>query len=406
MSRMPRVAVLVETTRAFGRGLIEGIANYSRHHGPWSMYFEPQGLGVAPPSWLSNWDGDGILARIDDHAMADAVLATGLPVLDLRGRLPDLPIPFTGSCNKHITKLAFDHLRDRGLRRFGFCGIPIGQIRALDLRRELFIEHVTQAGFQCDVFLGVPKKAAASGKKPQEVAANPLAIDWETEQEAMADWVRQLPKPIGVMACHDPRGYQLIDACRRAGVRVPDDVSVVGVDNDQVLCAMADPPLTSVDPDGPRIGYEAAACLDRMMHGGERPLEPLLWQAKGLVARRSSDTLSVDDPDLREAVRFIRDHSCEGIRVTDVLKHVAMSRSVLERRFRELLGRTPKDEMLRIQLDRARQLLVETDLSMAEIALRSGFASDKYFSDAFWRQTGQRPTFFRSSVRPKGSPRE
>jgi LacI family transcriptional regulator len=288
------------------------------------------------------------------------------------------------------------------LRRFAFCGVAIGEIRILDLRRELFIQQVQSAGFKCEVFVGVPPEPKPQRRKSAEPkATNPLAIDWETEQEALADWVRSLPKPIGIMACHDPRGYQLVDACRRAGVRVPEQVAVVGVDNDAVLCSMADPPLTSVDPDGPKVGYAAAEYLDRMMRGESVPLAPVLLEPKGLVARRSSDMLAIDDPDLREAIRFIRDHACEGIRVPDVVKHVAMSRSVFERRFRQFLGRTPKAEMLRVQLGRAKQLLVETDLQMAEIARRTGFASDKYFSDAFWHQTGQRPTTYRDSVRRK-----
>lgn len=402
MNRVPRVAVLIESSRAFGRGLLQGIADYSRHHGPWSMYFEPQGLGVAPPSWLSNWDGDGILARIDDQRMADAVLATGCPVLDLRGRLTNLEVPFFGISNDVITRLVFDHLRDCGLRRFGFCGIGVGQIRMLDQRREFFVRHVQAAGFQCDVFVGVPHKQKPARRKASDPqSTNPLAIDWETEQEALADWVRSLPKPIGIMACHDPRGYQLVDACRRAGVRVPEQVAVVGVDNDAVLCSMSDPPLTSVDPDGQKVGYAAAEYLDRMMHGEQVPPSPILLEPKGLVARRSSDMLAIDDPELREAIRYIRDHACEGIRVPDVVKHLAMSRSVFERRFRRFLGRTPKDEMLRVQLVQAKQLLIETDLQMAEIARRTGFASDKYFSDAFWHQTGQRPTAYRESLRRK-----
>ena len=401
MKTMPRVAVLVESSRAFGRGLIEGIANYSRTHGPWSMYFEPQGLGFAPPAWLSNWKGDGILVRIDDQRMVDAVMATGLPALDLRGRL-DTPLPFIGIRNEAVTKLVFEHLRDRGLRAFAFCGIAKGKIRALDWRREHFVRHVEAAGFRCDVYTDDDRKTtkaartvSSSGKPPQD----PLAIDWETEQEALADWVRSLPKPIGIMACHDPRGYQLVDACRRAGVLVPDEVAIVGVDNDPVLCQMADPPLTSVDPDGARIGFTAASWLDRMMCGEPGPSSTVLLEPKGLIARRSSDMLAIDDPEIARAVRYIRDHACEGVRVPDLLAEVAMSRSVLERRFRKVLGRTLKAEMLRVQIDRAKQLLSETDLLLADIAQRTGFTGDKYFSDAFCHQTGLRPTAYRESLR-------
>ncbi len=394
MKPIRRVAVLIETTRAFGRGLIEGIADYSRDCGPWSMYFEPQGLSSTPPAWLADWKGDGILVRIDDQRMVDAVMGTGLPALDLRGRL-DSPLPFIGSNNELITKLAFDHLRDRGLRSLAFCGVAPGQIRALDFRRKHFIKHVEAAGFACEVFQNAIPKPTRSGKPPSD----PMSIDWETEQEALAAWVSSLPKPIGIMACHDPRGYQLVDACRRANVKVPDEVAIVGVDNDRVLCQMADPPLTSVEPGGQRIGYIAAQWLDRMMNGEPGPAGPVLVEPKALIARRSSDMQAIPEADIAHAVRFIRDNACKGIRVTDVVREIATSRSVLERRFRRVVGRTLKDEMLRVQLDLARQLLSDTDLAMAEIARRTGFASDKYFSDAFWRQTGERPTTFRHRFR-------
>lgn len=410
MTRLLRVAVLIESSRALGRGMIEGIASYSRLHGPWSMYFEPQGLGVAPPEWLSTWDGDGILVRIDDQRMADAVLATGLPAIDLRGRLPELDLPYMGGNNESITRLAFEHLRDRGLSNFAFCSVPVGQMRTLDLRREHFVQHVEAAGCSCDVYTGEParrsKRRRQSPRQKQETgtpgipAADFGTRDWEEEQEDLARWVESLPKPVGIMACHDPRGYQLVDACRRASVLVPDQAAIVAVDNDPVLCLMANPPMTSIDPDGIRIGHEAASWLHRMMIGEPGPVGPVLLDPSKLVARRSSDMLAIDDPDIAKAVRFIRDHACDGIRVDAVVRHVAMSRSVFERRFKRILGRTPKAELLRIQIDRSRQLLTETDLGLVAIAAQAGFSNEKYFSDAFFRQTGQRPTEFRRESRP------
>jgi LacI family transcriptional regulator len=377
MPRFLRVAVLIESSRALGRGIIEGIASYSRLHGPWSMYFEPQGLGAAPPDWLSTWDGDGILARIDDQVMADAVLATGLPAIDLRGRLPDLDLPFIGGNNESITRLAFDHLRDRGLRHFAFCGVPAGPKR----RRKASSQN-SETGTP-----GIP--AADFGTR-----------GWEEEQADLASWVDSLPKPVGIMACHDPRGYQLVDACRRASVQVPDQVAIVAVDNDPVLCLMANPPMTSIDTDGIRTGYQAASRLHHMMIGEADAAAPMFIEPKKLVARRSSDMLAIDDPDIARAVRFIRDHACDGVRVDAVVRHVAMSRSVFERRFKKILGRTPKAELLRIQIGRSCQLLTETDLGMAAIADQAGFSNEKYFSDAFFRQTKQRPTDYRRETRP------
>jgi len=405
MNRIPNVAVLIESSRSFGRGLIEGVARYSRLHGPWLMYFEPRGSDVAPPAWLSQWDGDGILARIDDQRMADAVLATGLPALDLRGRLPDLGLPFIGADNDEVTKMAFDHLRQRGLRQFGFCGVPAGEMRTLDLRRMHFAGHCEQAGFECVEYARrlaedhrpVDRTTISSGYPAVDFGA----LDWETEQSALAEWVHSLPKPIGIMACHDPRAYQLIDACRRAGVSVPDEVAVVGVDNDAVLCAMSNPPLTSIDTGGERIGFEAAAVLAQLMNGDAPPTEPVFLRPRLLHSRNSSDMLAIDDADISEAMRYIRDHACEGIHVADVVRHVALSRSVFERRFRQMLGRTPKAELLRVQIARASQLLADTDLPLSAIARQSGFSTEKYFSDAFLRETSLRPSAWRRRLRPE-----
>ena len=342
--------------------------------------------------------------------MADAVLATGLPAIDLRGRLPELDLPFIGGNNESITRLAFEHLRDRGLSRFAFCGVPSGQMRTLDLRHAHFVRHVEASGFSCEVYTGEDAGRSKSRRKQSRQNADagtpgiPAADfgnrGWEEEQTDLADWVKSLPKPVGIMACHDPRGYQLVDACRRAEVQVPYQVAIVAVDNDPVLCLMANPPMTSIDTDGIRIGYEAASRLHHMMIGETDSAAPMLLEPKKLVARRSSDMLAIDDPDIAKAVRFIRDHACEGVRVDAVVRHVAMSRSVFERRFRKILGRTPKAELLRIQIDRSRQLLTETDLGLAAIADQAGFSNEKYFSDAFFRQTKQRPTDFSRESRP------
>ncbi len=404
MNRIPKVAVLIESSRSYGRGLIEGVARYSRLHGPWLMYFEPRGSDVAPPAWLSQWDGDGILARIDDQCMADAVLATDLPALDLRGKLPDLGLPFIGANNEEVTKLAFDHLRERGLRQFGFCGVPAGEMRTLDLRRMHFVQHCEHAGFECVEYArrltgdGTADGRSTSGGYP---AVDFGALDWETEQLALADWVHSLPKPIGIMACHDPLAYQLIDACRRADVSVPDEAAVVGVDNDAVLCAMSNPPLTSIDTGGGRIGFEAAAVLAQLMKGDAPPTKPVFLRPRLLHSRNSSDMLAIDDADVADAVRYIRDHACEGIHVADVVRHVALSRSVFERRFRQMLGRTPKAELLRVQIARASQLLADTDLPLTAIARQSGFSTEKYFSDAFLRETNLRPSAWRRRLRPE-----
>lgn len=181
----------------------------------------------------------------------------------------------------------------------------------------------------------------------------------------------------------------------------------VGINNDPVLCQLAYPPMSSVDPDGLRIGYAVAACLDRMMRGRRPPRKPIRIEPRGLVVRQSSDVVAVDDRDLAAALRFIRDRACSGIRIRDVLREVPLSRSVLERKFREYLDRSPHDEILRIRIARARELLVESDLSLCEVAVRAGFSNEKDLSDAFHREVGVRPGAFRKERWRTGvSPRE
>ncbi|HXG10337.1 MAG TPA: DNA-binding transcriptional regulator [Gemmataceae bacterium] len=387
MRKIPHVAVLIETSRAYGRGLLEGVARFVRENGPWSIYFRPHALGEPPPPWLRRWKGDGILVRIDNRETARAVRATGLPAVDLRGRVPGLGLPRVGVDNRVLARLAAEHLLERGFRRFGFCGIPRGEHPHLYRRGEDFLRLIEEKGYPCAVFPGPNDRRAAT---------------WEKEQDRLAAWVAGLPKPVGVMACNDDRGQQLLDACRRAGVLVPDEVAVIGVENDPILCNLATPTLTSIDVNPQQVGYTAAALLDRLMAGDRPPPGGVFLGDCRVVTRQSTDVLALDDPELARAVHFIREHACEGIRVADVLAQVSMSRSVLERRCKQVLGRAPKALILGMQIERARQLLAETDLPLKMVALKCGFRTAKYFGDAFHRWVGERAGAYRRRLRQPG----
>jgi len=195
------------------------------------------------------------------------------------------------------------------------------------------------------------------------------------------------------------RGQQVLEACRAAGVNVPDDVGVVGVDNDEVLCDLSDPPLSSVVPNTERIGFEAAALLDEMMAGKEPSIAPVLIDPKGVAARRSTEVLAIEDRHTAAAVRFVRERACDGIDVRDLLKAVPMSRSTLERRFIRIIGRSPKDEIMRVRLNRAKQLLAETNSSVEFIAEKIGFERAEYLSRIFKKKVGITPLHFRRQSR-------
>lgn len=378
--RRCQVAVLIESSVAYGRGLIEGVVRYNREHGDWYICSEPRGLD-GPPLWLSTWKGDGILARCSNRALAKALLATGVPVLDLYGRLADTGLPFVGGDNTHVARLAFEHLWEAGLRQFGYCGLRPGKNRYLDERQEAFRGLAKAAGCPCSVF------------------ASPIVgvtvPDWKQALDREIAWLKELPKPAGILACCDEAGYRILDACHRAGLRVPEEVAVIGVGNDSTLCDLSHPPLTSVEHDSIRIGYEAANLLDKLMRGGRLPRQPVRIAPRQLVIRRSTDILAIEDPDVIAALRYIRSHVCEGIRIKDVLRQVSVSQCVLEQKFSHFLGRSPKAELLRVQIERVRELLTESDLPLKVVAKRCGFSSEKYLSEVFLRQCGVRPITYR-----------
>jgi LacI family transcriptional regulator len=380
MSVMRHVAILIETSRAYGRGLLRGIARYQRERAPWSTYFQPQGLGDPPPPWLANWRGDGILARIDNQALAQVVSRSRLPVVNLRGTMADLSFPFIGSDNEAIARLGAEHLLERGFRHFGFCGFARGYHPGLDRRGDCFQRFIEQAGYECQVLQDPPRKRART---------------WEQEQEWLARWIAGLPKPVGIMTANDDRGLQVLDACRRVGAAVPDQVAVLGVDNDEYLCGLSLPPLSSIDINSEETGYRAAALLDRLMDGKPPPQRLPEIAPAGVIVRRSTDVLATDDGDVVRAVQFIREHACRPIRATDVFDELSVSRSCLEPRFRNVLGRTIHQEIDRVRIERAKTLLAETSLPIKHIAQQAGFQTVQYLTRAFRRLMRDTPAAFR-----------
>lgn len=374
------VALLIETSGSYGRGLLRGIARYNREHGRWSVFLRPTGLSDPLPDWLRDWEGDGILARQVSPELWKTAEARGIPVVNLRGAVEDAPAPTVTVDNNEIARLAAEHLLERGFRRFAFCGKPAGTNPVLDFRGEQFAQCVRQAGRTCEIY------------KP---AGGVACHDWEAEQDRLAKWILKLPKPIGVLACNDERGLQVLDACRRAGVLVPDEVAVIGVDNDVPLCELTIPPLTSIDVNSEAVGYEAAAVLDHMMSGNPRPERPLRMPPRGVVVRRSTDTTASDDEDVCRALRFIHDNACRGLQASDVLAHLGMSRAALQARIKQVTGRTIHREIQRVRLNRASELLTGSDLTIKQVARESGFASVQYLTRVFRASLGETPAVYR-----------
>ena len=265
---------------------------------------------------------------------------------------------------------------ERGFRHFAYCGDARFAWSAA--RGEYFSLFIRGSGGTCAVYAA--EKARTGG---------------DAETDGIARWLRGLPKPVAVFACYDARGQCVLDACRRAGLAVPEEVAVLGVDNDAVLCALSPPPLSSISLNTQRTGWQAAALLALMMGGGKVPAETQLVPPLGVVTRQSTDVLAVDDPPVARALRYIREHACEGLGVSDVLRHCPMARRTLEARLKALLGRTPRAEIARVQMNRVKELLASTDLALAEIAGRAGFRHPEYLSVVFKRETGVTPGEYR-----------
>jgi LacI family transcriptional regulator len=359
--------LLIESSRAAGRALLSGIANYARHHDRWVFFWTTAGLEKAWRGKIS-LDVDGIILR--DVELVDEVLAKGIPAVVVghsREEIPGAANVLTDS--EAIGRIAAEHLLSCGFRHFAFCGFT--NCSWSNLRKVCFTRFIAEAGFETRSYA---VRAEATG--------SPSRI----ERNSIAKWLVTLPRPVGMMACNDDLGQELLEACKFAGLKVPEDVAVIGADNDEIVCGLADPPMSSVAINFERAGYEAAHALDALMHGEKRGTRRILVRASHVEPRRSTDIVALDNPHLRRALTFIRDHANEPVLVPQVAKTAGISRRSLEALFRNMLGRSVLSEIRRVRTAGIARLLVETDMPVSEIATQLGFEDAQHIS-RYFRQT-------------------
>jgi LacI family transcriptional regulator len=383
--RLRRVALVVETAVAPRRRMLNGVARYIHEHEPWQVYLKPPGVEKSFEDWLRNWRGDGIIAAV---APLETSIFTdiGIPVVDVVGFLRHAHVPLVHTNDRSVGRLGAEHLVERGFRNLAFLAYP-EMFWSAD-RRAGFEAVAREHGLACATF-DLPWPSAGSGGPDS----------WEQQQARLVEWIRSLPRPVGVMASTDLLGQQFLEACQRAGVIVPEQVAVVGADDDEPVCRICFPPLSSVIINDDQRGYEAAAVLDRLMAGEPRPAGPVYVEPTGVTARASTDILAIDDEAIVAALRFVRDHACDGIGVDDVVAQVPVSRSVLERRFRRVVGRSINNEIIRVRLNRAVELLAETKLELKQVARKAGFVSTSYMSAVFRERLGRTPGSYRAATR-------
>jgi LacI family transcriptional regulator len=399
MPKPRRVALILDTIRPYQRKIVRGVAAYAQEVGRWSLYVEDEPLDKLPD--LHTWRGHGVITTFSQKKFADAVRGLTIPVVGVEGGYawyePDSGIPYFDTDDEAVARMAAEHLIGQGFSRLAFCGMPKNRYNLWSQKRaRAFRQAAREAALPCSLYVG----RHVSTRK------------WAELQKSLAKWLRSLEKPVGIMAANDARARHILEVCRTIGARVPEEIAVIGVDNDELMCELTEPPLSSVEQGARQVGYSAARLLDQLISGKRAPRIANYVAPERVVPRQSTDILAMEDTDVAAAVRFIRRHACEHIRVTDVLDRVGLSRSTLNVRFRQVMGRTVQDEIQRTMIARAQQLIAEGNLSLKQVAAKAGFTHIQHMTNFFGRYLGQTPKAFQQTVRlgmarqPESSPPE
>ncbi|MDO4587273.1 MAG: XylR family transcriptional regulator [Planctomycetia bacterium] len=384
---IPRVALLVETSEERGRGILRGILRYSRLYGPWGFYILPrdaehQNLPLAFP-----WSTSGIIARVFSTQLAESIQKANIPTI-LLGHRQELPFDenaknkFANICmdNRSLGRMAAEFFVQRNFKNFA-C-IERGFYVWSQERREAFLDYLRDAGFQCFVYRS----------KISETVQN---LGQEVYQ-----WLESLPKPLGLFTVTDLLGRQVIDLCLNTQIRIPEDVAVLGIDNDELICESTTPALSSISVDAEEAGFHAAALLHQLMKKEKKeaprtiPLNPVR-----VVERRSTETNHLSDEMVSNVFEFIRCNFSSPINVQDVVRHLKVSRRSIEIRFKKSTGETIHSTIMKIRLERVKRFLIETDFSLNDIALSCGFNCDGYLGKIFKKNFNVTMDEFRKQYR-------
>jgi LacI family transcriptional regulator len=366
LKNQKRVAIILQLWQNYDRGILQGIAAYAREHRNWSVFVEEDEHQRIPT--MDEWDGDGLIVNFDSQRAAKALQRINKPIVGLGGgygwRGLRSSVPYIATDDASIGKLAAEHLLECGLKHFAFCGYaPTRTNGWVAGRARAFTERLASEGRRCHIFKG--HHAA-----PEH---------WERLQAELIAWLRKLPIPVGIMGCYDYRARHVLEACKAAGIRVPEEVAVIGVDNDAV-CELADPPLSSIGQGRFQIGYTAARLLDEMMAGRKPRRKKIIIPPVGVFSRQSTDLLCVADHEVSHALRIIREQACSGLQAEDVAQQLKISRSTLDKRFKRSIGRPVDREIRRVRLARATELLARTNLPLRNVARESGYGNEQYLS--------------------------
>lgn len=372
----------METSNGYARGILHGIRDFLNKEPGWSIFLAEHSRHETIHSFPEDWDGNGVIARIETETIAGLVRRMNVPTVDVSAARLIRGIPWVETDDESIATLAFEHLVSCGLRHFAYFGDPT--YNWSKWRCECYQNIVTGKGLSFSLY-----------NLPERIEPQP---QWYREWNDIYEWLQQLPKPVGIFACYDACGQQLLEVCRYFGFRVPDEVAVIGVDDDELLCDLSYPSLTSIALNARQTGYMAASLLDRMMSGEPPREQKYSIKPIGVEKRVSTDLIAVSDPCVAQAIAYIRSHYMENLQVEDLLKVIPLSRRVLESRFRQMLNRTPHEEIVRVRIEYIKKRLAKSDDQLAVIAEEMGFPHPEYLSVLFKKETGMTPSEYRNQT--------
>ena len=373
------IGLALNHTLDFYRDVLRGIREYGLEKPSWIFVpIQPDARSIKSRRTARC---AGFIGHVSTLSLAKAMERTQLPWVNVSSVHPDMPFPRVMVDHVAVGRLAARYFLDRGFRSFAYVGY---RNHLFSMQREQGYRHEIEAadGQLCSVFEEMTRHADPTGVQYSSAALN--------------EWLVRLPKPIAAFTSNDVQGFHVAEACRECGIQVPEQLAIISVDNDDLLCDLAQPPLASVALPTRRIGYEAARMLDRMLRGRKPPRRPKLLPPVGIVERASSNILAIDDQLVAQALQYIRTNAHRAIDVVDVAREVSVSRRRLERAFRRVLHRTVAEEVRRAHLAIAYRLLTQTKMNMSEIAKAAGFSDGKHFATVFRRLEGTTPTAYRS----------
>lgn len=383
---MFRVALMLKAKGRYGRSIIEGICEYmksTRIH--WDFLLEEDFR--SSPASLLEWKGDGVIADFDDPMLTSLLTKVEMPVVGIGGSWQVKSsairgIPYVASDNVELVRLAYQHLIDRGLPRFACYSIEPTVMNPWAVERaKAFRQFVEADGHKAEIFEGIPTHA----------------LVWQDILEDLAQWLGTLPKPVGIIAVTDSRARQVLQACSIAGYAVPEEIAIIGIDDDPLLRSLSRIAISSVAQGTHQMGRIAAEMLHRQLMGTSPREMHVVVQPEGVNAQASTRHSSILNTYILRARYYIRQFGSQGIKAAQVAEHVGCSRATLDMHFMRTLGITLHDELLNFRLERSQQLLSQTTLSYSDVAMQSGFTSLQYMYSVYRRELGCTPVEYRKA---------